>query len=179
MTPVAHTTVDIPVFEEDRLRYRAPTMEDFETFAEFRTSDRAKGVGGPYSRESAFDSLAEIIGHWHFRGYGRWLVADRNTDQPLGVVGLFYPVGWPEPEIAWSLFADAEGKGIASEAALFSRRYAYEVLGWKTLVSCVLPDNTRSATLAIRMGAVHEADFTHADIGRLNVFRHQPAEQLQ
>lgn len=179
INPIAHETGLIPVFEEGRLRYRAPRMEDFDTFADFRTSDRAKGVGGPYSRESAFDSLAEIIGHWHLRGFGRWLVADRETDHPLGVVGLYEPVGWPEPEIAWSVFTGAEGKGIAFEAAQFSRRYAYDVLGWDTLVSCVLPDNTRSANLAKRMGAVYETDFTHTDIGLLNVYRHLSPKALK
>ena len=183
MTAAAHrpdpTTITIPTFEEGRLRYRAPRMDDFDLYADFRASTRAKGVGGPYSRESAFDSLADIIGHWHLRGYGRWLIADRDTDAPLGVVGLMYPFGWPEPEIAWSVFDAAEGKGIAFEAACFSRRYAYGALGWKTLVSCVLPDNARSAALARRMGATQEGDFHHTDLGLLHVFRHQPAEALQ
>jgi len=32
--------------------------------------------------------------------YGPWLlVADRKTDIALGLVGLFYPTDWPEPEI--------------------------------------------------------------------------------
>ena len=44
--------------------------------------------------------------------------ADRNDGAALGVVGLFYPEGWPEPELAWSLFANAEGRGVAREAAL-------------------------------------------------------------
>jgi len=179
MTPLAHTTISIPAFEEGRLRYRVPTIDDFDAYADFRASDRAKGVGGPHSRESAFDSLADIIGHWHLRGHGRWLIADRATDKPLGVVGLMYPFGWPEPEIAWSVFANAEGKGIAHEAACFTRRYAYEVLNWKTVISCVLSGNDRSGALARRMGALQEDDFRHTDLGVLNVFRHLPAGAVQ
>jgi len=178
MTPLAHTTICIPTFEEGRLKYRAPTMDDFDAYADFRASDRSKGLGGPYSREIAFDSLADIIGHWHLRGYGRWLIADRDTNEALGVVGLMYPFGWPEPEIAWSVFADAEGKGIAHEAACFARRYAYDVLNWKTVVSCVLPGNDRSAALAKRMGALQVDDFRHTDLGLLNVFRHLPPEAV-
>jgi ribosomal-protein-alanine N-acetyltransferase len=176
MIPLKHTTISIPVFEEGRLRYRAPAWEDFEAFADFRASPRAAGVGGPYSRASAFDSLADVIGHWHLRGYGRWMIADRKTNEPLGVVGLMCPAGWPEPEIAWTVFDKAEGKGIAFEAACFTRTYAYEVLGWQTLVSCVLPGNTRSAALAKRMKATQEEDFHHTDLGVLNVFRHLPPE---
>ena len=139
---------------------------------------RAVGVGGSYSRASAFDSLADVIGHWHLRGYGRWMIADRKTNEPLGVVGLMCPAGWPEPEIAWTVFEKAEGKGIAFEAACFARTYAYEVLGWQTLVSCVLPGNTRSAALAKRMKATQEEDFHHTDLGVLNVFRHLPPEDV-
>ena len=40
-----------------------------------------------------------------------------ETDAPLGVVGLMFPEGWPEPEIAWSLFDAAEGRGIALDSS--------------------------------------------------------------
>ncbi len=176
--PVDHMTVSIPVFEEGRLRYRAPRMPDFEAWAEFRASDRSKCVGGPYSRGNAFDSFCEITGHWDLRGYGRWLIADRDTDEPLGVVGLFYPEDWPEPEIAWSLFAAAEGKGIATEAAMFSRAYAYDVLGWSTAISCSMTGNTRSEALARRMGATFEREYRHPDLGTLNIWHHLGPEAV-
>ena len=175
---VDHTTISIPTFEEGRLRYRAPRWDDFETYAEFRGSVRAKGIGGPHSRGASFDSMADIIGHWHLRGYGRWLIADRETDEPLGVVGLMYPEDWPEPEIAWTVFEAAEGKGVAYEAACFTRKYAYEALGWPTLISCTLIDNIRSHALAKRMGAFHEYDFEHPDLGKMNVWRHLGPEAL-
>jgi RimJ/RimL family protein N-acetyltransferase len=175
---VDHTTISIPTFEEGRLRYRAPRWDDFEAYAEFRGSDRARGVGGPHSRGSSFVSFAEILGHWHLRGYGRWLIADRETDAPLGVVGLMYPEDWPEPEIAWSVFADAEGKGFASEAARFTRRYAYNVLGWTTLISCTLIGNTQSEVLAERLEATYGRDFDHPNFGTLKVWRHLGPEAL-
>lgn len=178
MTPTAVTTFEIPTFETERLRLRAPRMSDFETYAEFRGSERSKGVGGPYSRAQAFNSLTDMIGHWHLRGYGRWIVADKETDAPLGAVGLMYPEDWPEPEIAWTVFEGAEGKGIAHEAALFSRSYAYDVLGWTTVISCTVPDNTRSQALAKRMGATHEYDYKHPNIGPLYVWRHLGPEAL-
>ena len=105
----------IPTLQTERLILRAPRDNDFEAYADFRTSERARTVGGPYSRAQAFEQLCAIIGHWSLRGYGRWMVADRDTDAPLGIVGLYYPEDWPEPEIAWSVFADAEGRGIGDQ----------------------------------------------------------------
>lgn len=171
--------INIPEFDVGRLRYRAPRSGDFDAYAAFRTSERSVGVGGPYTRAQAFDSLCEIVGHWHLRGYGRWMIADRKTDAPLGIVGIFFPEDWPEPEIAWSVFEQAEGRGIALEAAKVARRYAYDTLGFSTLISCTMPDNARSIALAKRMGATYECDFPHPKIGPLNVWRHLAPEALQ
>lgn len=173
------TRIEIPMFEEGRLRYRTPRMDDLVTYHAFCASDRSIGVGGPYPfRDQAFDQLAGIIGHWHLLGYGRWLIADVDTDAPLGLVGLMYPPDWPEPEIAWKVFEAAEGKGVAHEAAQFARRYAYETLGWSTVVSCTAEGNTRSEALAQRMGATRESVYEHPEIGPLTVWRHLPPEAL-
>ncbi len=166
----------IPTVETERLRLRAPQWSDFDAFAAFRMSDRTAHLGGPCTRTQAFDKLGELIGHWHLRGYGRWMVADKESDQPLGVVGLFYPDDWPEPEIAWSVFEDAEGRGIAYEASHASLVYAYQTLKWKTAVSCTTPENTRSQALATRLGAVREDDFTTVDGLHLYVYRHAGPE---
>ena len=168
----------IPTIETERLLLRAPDMTDFEVYAAFRTGPRSVGVGGPYSKAQAFDSLGEIIGHWQLRGFGRWMAADKETNVPMGVVGPYHPEDWPEPEIAWTVFDNAEGKGIAFEAAMASREYAYNTLGWKTAISCIFPDNLRSIALAERMGATVDGHFVHEDIGRLNIYRHPSSEAL-
>lgn len=179
MLPTGEATLAaIPELETARLRLRAPRMADFEAYAAFCNSERSRSVGGPYSRGPAFHRFSALLGHWALRGYGRWLVADRSTDEALGVVGPMYPVEWPEPEIAWTVFGAAEGRGIALEAALASRRYAYEVLGWHTAVSLVAPGNTRSQALALRMGATREESFEHPDFGELLVWRHPSPKAL-
>jgi ribosomal-protein-alanine N-acetyltransferase len=172
------TTLHIPTLETDRLVLRAPEARDFDTYAGFLASDRTAGIGGPRTRDQAFQEFCGLIGHWHIRGYGRWLVADRRTDEPLGSVGLMYPESWPEPEIAWSLFENAEGRGIAYEAAIRSRQFAYETLGWHRIVSCIKVDNDRSIALARRMEAVHEYTHEHPLHGPLLVFRHLSPDEL-
>lgn len=166
------TTIHIPTLETERLRLRAPRASDLDAYAAFRASERARVLGGPYTRAQAFEQLGELIGHWHLRGFGRWMVADRGSDAPLGVVGLFFPEDWPEPEIAWSVFDEAEGKGVAHEAALAARDYAYATLGWSSVVSLVAPDNARSAALARRLGAKVEGQHPHPLFGPLDIWRH-------
>lgn len=170
------TTLTIPTVDTPRLRLRAPSFDDFEPYAAFCASPRAKGVGGPYTRSQSFQRLCALIGHWHLRGFGRWMVTDRATGEPLGVVGIMHPVEWPEPEIAWSLFETAEGRGIALEAAEASRDYAYGVLGWDTIISCTTPDNDRSIALARRMGAQRDGSFIHPGYGELLIWRHAGPE---
>lgn len=172
------TTLTIPTVETARLRLRAPAPSDFEAYAAFRTaSPRTAGIGGLASRSDAFDIFCALTGHWAARGYGRWIVADKDTDAPLGVVGLYFPEGWPEPEIGWQVFDVAEGKGVAYEAAAASRRYAYEDLGWTTVISLIRSDNTRSQALARRMGATLDAPYQHPTYGQMDVWRHLPPGQ--
>lgn len=170
------TTLTIPTLTTERLTMRAPLASDLAAYTAFCTSPRSVGVGGPYSEADSFHRLCSLVGHWQIRGYGRWMLADRGTDEPLGVVGLMFPVGWPEPEIAWSLFDAGEGRGLAQEAALAARAYAYDTLGWTTVISCVMPTNTRSIALAKRMGATFDYTHAHPEYGDLHVWRH-PAPQ--
>ncbi len=176
MTP---RLTDIPTLETERLILRAPRLSDFEALAEFRASDRAAFVGGPASMANSWGYLAALIGHWDLRGYGRWIITETGQDDtPLGTVGPLFPFDWPEPEIAWSLFANGEGRGIALEAAMATRHYAYTTLGWTTAASFVNPDNTRSLKLAKRMGCRPDGSFEHDVFGTMHIWRHPSPEEL-
>lgn len=172
------TTITIPTLRTDRFVMRAPKRSDLAAYDAFRTSARAAGVGGPFSSSQTHDKLCALAGHWCIEGFGRWVVADRD-DTPLGVVGILFPEGWPEPEIGWSVFAQAEGNSVAYEAAVATRSYAYDVLGWKTIISCVMPDNMRSLALARRLGATFDRVFDHAEYGPLQIWRHLSPEALR
>ena len=174
---MSETVVRIPTLQTVHLALRAPRIEDFEAYAAFRASERAQHIGGPSTCAQAFLQLAALVGHWQLRGYGRWVVADKATDEAFGVVGLYYPADWPEPEIAWSLFESAEGRGIAFEAAAAAREYAYRTLGWQTVVSLIAPENARSIALARRLGAVPDGVHEHEEFGALDVYRHPRPEQ--
>lgn len=171
--------ITIPTLETKRLILRGPVAADFEQLAEFLADPvRAAGLGGTMTRAEAWRWFASVIGHWQLRGYGYWTVTDKADGAPLGLCGLWNPEGWPEPELAWSLFANAEGKGIAHEAATAVRTHAYTVMSMATLTSNILPDNTRSINLAIRMGATLEQTYENVNMGTIGLYRHPSPEAV-
>lgn len=121
-------------------------------------SDRAKYMGGPRTQGAAWRQFASEFGHWQIRGFGMFTICWRDTGESLGMVGPWYPVDFPEKEIGWFVWPEAEGKGVAHEAALEARRWVFEDLGWETAVSYIDRENTRSIQLAERLGAVPDPE---------------------
>lgn len=143
----------IPTLRTERLILRPNRAEDFEPYAAFYASDRARLRGGVKTRAEAWIQFAAEIGHWSLRGYGFWAVEEAATGAYCGQVGLWNPEGWAQPEVGWMLVEAAEGKGYAAEAARRARAYAYDTLGWTEAASCISEGNDRSIRLAERLGA--------------------------
>lgn len=167
-----------PTLETERLILRAPQQGDFEPWAELAMSERAIHIGGPLTRPLAWRAMGHLTGHWVHRGYGMFIFHAKGDDTPLGMTGPWFPEGWPEQELGWSVWnVAAEGKGFAFEAAAAARRYAFGTLGWHTAVSYIDPGNARSVALATRLGAVHEPGAaTPFDDKPCDVYRHPAPE---
>ncbi len=144
----------IPVVETERLILRGWRQADFEPYAALWSDEAlARHMGGPCSREDAWRRMAAVAGHWTLRGFGTWAVEERTSGAFIGWCGLWYLEGWPEPELGYALVREAQGRGYATEACLRARSYAYDTLGWSTLISAIHPDNTASLHVARRLGA--------------------------
>lgn len=161
--------------ETERLRLRGWRPSDFEAFAAYYANDEtARFVGGQMTREKAWRSFAAVVGHWSLKGFGFWAVEEKASGVFVGAVGLWQPEGWPELELGYWLTSAAQGRGYATEAAVRSRRFAFEELGAATLVSYIDPANEPSIRVAKRLGADFEATIELLDRGPHCVFRHQP-----
>lgn len=168
----------IPTLETERLILRAPCEADLDAETAFYASDRAIHVGGPLPREQVWRMLAAFLGHWVMRGYGFWGITDKASGEYLGRTGLWFPEGWPEREIGWSLMEGAEGRGVALEAATAAREYAYSTLGWDSAISLIAPGNSRSVALAERLGARFDYDYDHPRFGKTLVYRHPSPQEV-
>ncbi|MFK7836022.1 MAG: GNAT family N-acetyltransferase [Sulfitobacter sp.] len=161
----------IPVLDTQRLTLRAPKAGDLATLTAFFQTERSHTVGGPADAVESFTKLTARIGHWAVKGYGLWHVDSRENGDFLGWVGILNPPEWDEPELAWTVFAHAEGKGYAFEAARAARAFAASHLKCDGVISYIRPTNTRSIALADRLGATLED--TRDWRGKpVNIYRH-------
>jgi RimJ/RimL family protein N-acetyltransferase len=139
----------------ERLLLRLPGAQDLEAHAAMLAEPEVnRFVGGAELEqpETAFRALGWLIGHWHLRGYGPWIVTERQSGALVGRVGGFYPPEWPALEIAWTLARPFWGRGYALEAALAARAAVRTHLAPDRLVSVVATENQRSLVLARRLG---------------------------
>ncbi len=170
--------LQIPTLTTNRMILRGPEKADFENVATFfADAERSWGFGGPLTRNDAWRWFASMLGHWVLHGFGFWMV-DTKEGNPVGMVGIWGPEGWPEPELGWVMFESGEGKGFAFEAAQEVRRFAYDTLGFTTLSSNIIPGNTRSIALAERLGATFERSYENVTHGTEMVYRHPESKAL-
>ena len=160
-----------PTLTTERLTLRMPRLADFEHWVVFFATDRSVHEGGPLDRRGAWRQFAADTGQWALLGYGPFGVDDRATGAYLGEVGIYHPPEFPEPELGWFVVPEAEGRGIAFEAASAVRDWARESLGWTRLVNIIDGQNTRSIALGKRLGGVLDPSIPGADPGDV-VIRH-------
>ena len=106
-------TANIPVLETKRLILRGPEAEDYPDFKATFSSYRSRFMGGPLNAYEAWMLYAAEIGHWNIRGFGMWMIHDKETDETYGMAGGWKPARWPEAEIAWIIWPDKAGTGYA------------------------------------------------------------------
>lgn len=168
------TTIHIPTLETARLRLRAPKLDDFEYWADFYASPRSTFESRPLTRHEAWRTWVADAGLWLLRGYGPFGVEDRATGAYLGEVGIYRQANFPGPEFGWFVVPEAEGKGIAFEAAVAVKAWIAATLRWPRITSIIDPGNARSIALGLRLGGVIDPTLPGIDPGDV-VIRHDLA----
>jgi len=159
--------------ESTRLLFRQWKNSDFPKYAEFYSDEKnAKYVGGKKDKDTAWRSMAQLVGHWHLKGFGYWAVEEKTTGSFVGCVGLWQSPGWPELELGYWLTEEFQGKAFAYEAAQVCKECARDKLKAKSLVSYIAPDNKPSIGLAKKLGATYEKTIELLQYGPHCVYRH-------
>jgi RimJ/RimL family protein N-acetyltransferase len=94
-------------------------------------------------------------GHWDEFGHGLWAVR-LEGGAPGGWIGAVHPCWHPEyaheVELAWGLVRPAWGRGIATRAARAAAEGCFDGVGLPNVIAFIDPANTRSRSVADRLG---------------------------
>ena len=152
---------DIPVLRSERLRLRAPALDDFpHSFAMWSDPAVTRFIGGgrPHTKEEVWGRLLRYIGHWKAIGFGYWIVETIEGENYVGEVGFadyrrdITPPLDGLPEMGWVLAAGAHGKGFAFEAARAALQWRDVALPPGEVVCIIHPEHPASLRVAEKLG---------------------------
>lgn len=121
--------------------------------------------------------IDRIETHFEEHGFGLCAVELRESQSFIGFIGLAIPKFrthfTPCVEIGWRLSADYWGRGLATEGARETVRYAFKKLGLESLVSFTVPANIRSRRVMEKLGMTHNEadDFDHPNLPEAHPLR--------
>lgn len=159
--------------ETERLILRVLREPDWRPLHEYYSDPECVKytTGKPFTEYESWQKVASLIGHWHLRQYGPYVIEDKKTGVVMGFAGPYFPPFWPDPEIQWSLIKRFWRKGYASEAVVAIKKMLSENLPELPFISMVHPSNADSIQLAQKLNARFENEFYFKDTS-WHIYRH-------
>jgi ribosomal-protein-alanine N-acetyltransferase len=119
------------------------------------------------TREECDRMVDRNLAHFDRHGFGLFAAELRETAGFIGFIGLAVP-GFqahftPCVEIGWRVAARYWNRGLATEGARETLRYAFDTLGLAEVVSFTVPANLPSRRVMEKLGLTHDPadDFDH------------------
>ena len=151
------------IIETQRLVLREMVMDDLPATWEIVGDEITMAAwNGAWSEEENLAGIEKQIHGYRENGFGRWAVALKDTNRVIGICGLQFcdtdkdsvlEIGYLFNRAFWH-------NGYATEAAVASKRYAFDVLGEREVFSLVRDTNIASMNVAIRNGMLVRGRFT-------------------
>jgi RimJ/RimL family protein N-acetyltransferase len=112
-------------------------------------------LGGVRDAAQTAEDLAEDVRHWGQYGFGVWAV--REGGRLVGITGLSHRPDGRGVALRFALWPDAQGRGLAREAALAALRYGHDRAGLDRIVAIARESNFGSRMILGGIG-MREAD---------------------
>lgn len=146
------------IIETPRLLLRKKVVEDAPFFFELNSDPLVT----QYTGDGAFKNIQEaeeivkyVIGQYEKNGYGRWLVAEKETGEPLGWCGLKYHDDTQETDLGYRFMQKYWGKGYATEAALACIDYGFKILKLNRIYGQAMKENVNSINVLKKVGMTY------------------------
>ena len=140
--------------ETPRLRLRMFRQTDADAYANMVADTEVERYlsGQPLSPSEAWRHMAMLLGHWQLFGFGPWAVEERASGELVGRIGPYYPAGWPDLELIWTIRRQSWGHGYATEGARAALTYVFKQMGRDRVISLIRAQNTASIRVAEKLG---------------------------
>jgi ribosomal-protein-alanine N-acetyltransferase len=145
------------IIETDRIFLRPFCIKDIEPFAKICANPnvmRYIGDGKPVSLDIISKKIPEWIELYEKQKYGLMALVSKETNELIGFCGFLHQIidGDEYIELGYRLDEAYWGKGIATEAAVAVRDYAFNVLEIPLLISIINHQNNASKRVAKKVG---------------------------
>lgn len=144
----ATTWLTAPVLEGERVRLRPFADADVERIVQACSDHRTRHWLGtlpePYEETAAREYLLTVEERHAAGGGVTWAVADRETDELLGSMGLFGLDPGREVEVGYWAHPSVRGRGVVTEATGLALRFAFGMLRVRRVVGFAAVGNTAS-----------------------------------
>ncbi len=119
-------------------------------------------LGGVRSWAQTADDLAEDVIFWGAHGYGIWAVRERTGNAFLGITGLKDRPDGRGVALRFALWPEAQGRGLAREAAFAALRFGHERAGLARIIAVARESNFASRTVLGGIGMTEYDSFVQA-----------------
>jgi RimJ/RimL family protein N-acetyltransferase len=96
-------------------------------------------LGGVRNAAQTSDDLARDVRNWGQYGFGIWSV--RESGRFVGITGLEHRADGRGVAMRFALWPDAQGRGLAREAALAALRFGHDRAGLARIVAVARESN--------------------------------------
>ena len=149
------------ILETERLIIREHVLSDAPFF--FTLNSNYNVV--KYTEDSSFKTIEEaekivqyVINQYKENGYGRWLVTEKETGNPIGWCGLKFHTDTKETDIGYRLLESAWGKGYATESAKACIDYGFKHFNLNRIIGDAMKENTASINVFKKLGMTYLKD---------------------
>jgi [ribosomal protein S5]-alanine N-acetyltransferase len=156
------------IIETPRLFLREVTVSDLDFLATMMADPKVmRFYPKRYSREEVEAWIGRQQESYSKHGHGNWLVLDKATGEPVGRAGLTMQAvdRVEQPELGYMIHRPFWRQGLATEAAIAVRDYAFWKLNKPYVISLIRPENLPSQGVARKLGmAPRDQLVTHAGL---------------
>jgi RimJ/RimL family protein N-acetyltransferase len=117
-------------------------------------------LGGVRTRQQATQELADDIQLWGALGYGMWAVRAKAGGIFLGITGLMHRPDGRGVALRFALWPEAQGAGLAREAASAALFFAHDQAGLARVVAVARVQNYGSRIVLGAIGMTEAGHFT-------------------